>query len=189
MNKRHDYNALEREFVRGDMSLRELARMHNITNHSLVQFQAKRNDWMRKREEFREKADERAIVYMADAEGLRRAREDKVRSNAIEAIDEAITKMRADMAATRKVLRGAELVEEPLVIITPKDLAILIDRLNVLFGRPANITEERNLGINISGAAGPDILRGIVEATRGIGPLAGDASGSPIPRIDRTREN
>jgi hypothetical protein len=112
----------------------------------------------------------------------------QVRDNAIEAIDEAISKMRADMKASHKVLRDNQWVEEPRMVIRPQDLAILIDRLNVLFGRPSNISEERNLGISISGTAGTDVLRGIVEATRGLS-VAGDAALSPIPRSGPTREN
>ena len=189
MNKQHDYDALEREYIVGDMGLRELARMHGIANHSLITSQSKKREWTRKREEYRRGASEQAVVYMADAEGMRRAQEARVRDNAIEAIDEAITKMRADMKATTLRLKGSEWVEEPLVIIKPTDVAMLIDRLNVLFGRPSSITEERNLGISLSsGGVSPDLLRGIVEATRGISDVGGAAS-PPFPRADRAREN
>lgn len=188
MNRRHDYDALEREYVRGDMGLRELARSHGIT-HSLITVQSKNREWNRKREEYRTQASERAVVHMANDEGKRRAQEARVRDNAIEAIDEAISKMRADMKATHRVFRNNEWIEEPLVVIKPTDVALLIDRLNVLFGRPANITEERSLGINLSaGGASPELLRGIVEATRGITDTSG-AARSPIPRTDRAREN
>jgi len=189
LNTKHDYDALEREYVTGEMGLRELARMHDIANHSLITVQSKKREWARKREEYRQGASEKAVVYMADQEGSRRAQEAKVRDNAIEAIDEAITKMRSDMKATTLRLKNNEWVEEPLVIIKPTDVAMLIDRLNVLFGRPSNITEERNLGISLSSdGVSPELLRGIVEATRGISDVGGAAS-SPFPRADRAREN
>jgi hypothetical protein len=125
---------------------------------------------------------------MADDEGKRRAREAQVRDNAIEAIDEAINAMRLQMKATHKVLRAGEWVDEPLVIIKPPDIAMLIDRLQVLFNRPSSITEERTFGISLSaGGVGTDILRGIVEATRGLGSTG--AERSPIPRLSRTGEN
>lgn len=189
MNTKHDYTVLEREYVTGDMSLRELARKHGISNHSVVVAQSKAREWVRKREEYRTGASEKAVVYMADAEGARRAREARVLDNAIEAIDEAIQKMRSDMKLTRKEMEGGEWVERPLFLVKPQDISMLLDRLNVLFNRPSQITEERSLGINLSsGGLSPDLLRGIVEATRGLGG-PGDAASSPIPRADRAREN
>jgi len=179
----NDYNLLERQYCSGDMSLRELCRLHGITNHSSVMEYSKKHGWARKRAEYRETVVNRSVIYMADDEGKRIALEAKVRDNAIEAIDEAITKMRSDMQATRKVLKDGVWVEEPLMTIKPPDLALLVDRLNVLFGRPANITEERSIGINLTGTGvGPDILRGIVEATRGLTDT-GSSARSPFPRI------
>lgn len=190
MNTKHDYDALEREYIKGDMGMRELARMHGIANHSVITAQARNREWVRKRREYRDGAAEKAVVYMADDEGRRRAQEARVRDNAIEAIDEAITKMRTDMKATKQVFIGGVQVEVPLIVVEPKDIALLIDRLNVLFGRPANITEERTLGINLSASgAGPELLRGIVEATRGLDTLGGGPTGSPIPRLGGAREN
>lgn len=188
MNRKYDYDALEREYVRGEMGIRELARMHGIRNHSVIAVQAREREWTRKREEYRLGASEKAVVLMADQEGTRRAREARVRDNAIDAIDEAITKMRADMKATHRVFRSGEWIEEPLVVIKPQDIALLIDRLQVLFNRPSQITEERSLGVNLTAGATPELLRGIVEATRGISDT-GRAASSPIPRIGGAREN
>jgi len=189
LNKRNDYDALGREYISGEMSLRELGRMHGIHNHSLITYQSSKREWVKKREAYRARAAERAVDLMATAEGRRVAREAEVRDNAIDAIDEAITKMRSDMTKTRMVMRNGEYVEEPMVVIRPQDLAVLIDRLNVLFGRPSSISEDRNLGVSFSasGAVGPELLRSIVEATRGIVP---ESSGrSPIPRLGDPREN
>lgn len=190
MNTKHDYALLEREYITGNMGLRELARSHGISNHSLVVAQSKAREWVRKRQEYRDGAADKAVTYMADQEGARRAREARVRDNAIESIDEAISAMRAQLKGTHKVFKGNEWVEEPLVVVKPADVALLIDRLQVLFGRPSAINEERHLGIELSASGNnPEFLRRIVEATRGIGGLAGDAAASPIPRLDRTREN
>lgn len=187
MNKRHDYDALEREYIRGQMGLRELARKHGIA-HSLVTIQSKNREWSRKREEFRTGASDKAVIYMADEEGKRRAREAQVRDNAIDAIDDAITKMRTDLQRTEKKFVNNEWVEVPVYLLRPHDVVELIDRLQVLFNRPSNITEERSLGLSLSAnGVGTDILRGIVEATRGLG--SSGAERSPIPRLERTREN
>jgi transposase-like protein len=188
-NNRYDYDAMERMYVSSDVSLRELARQFDVHNHSLVSIQSKKREWTRKREEFKSRATEHAETLMADAEGRKLAREAQVRDHAIDAIDEAIMKMREDMKGTRKVFRANEWIEEPLVVIKPSDVALLIDRLQVLFGKPSNITEERNLGVTLTavGSLGPDVLRGIVEATRGLVP--GDTGESPLPRIGSPRKN
>ena len=188
-NNRYDYEAMERLYVSGDLSLREVARQFGVHNHSLVSIQSKKREWTRKRQEFQSKATEHAESLMASAEGRKMAREEVVRDHAIDAIDEAIMKMREDMKGTRKVFRANEWIEEPLVVIRPADVAMLIDRLQILFGKPSNITEERSLGVNLSatGSLGPDILRGIVEATRGL--VRSDAGESPLPRLGDPRKN
>lgn len=171
------------------MGLRELARMNGIENHSLVMHHSTRGEWARKRAEFRERAEGRAVTLLVNDEGARRAKELRVRDNALEAIDEAITKMRDDMKRMVRRYRDGQWVEEPAVTVRPADFALLIDRLNVLFGRPSTITEERSLGLSLSASGlGTDALKAIAEATRGIADVGGAAS-SPIPRLDRAREN
>lgn len=188
-NRRHDYDLLEREYISGEMGLRELARTHGIS-HSLVMNQSQKRKWAEKREAFRNRASESAVTFMADREGFRRMREMDVRDNAIDAIDEAITKMRSDMKATERKLVNDEWVEVPVYRLRPQDIAVLIDRMNVLFGRPSQITEERSLGLTLdTGRLGPEALREFIDATRGIGSVDGGAGRSPIPRTDRTREN
>ena len=174
-NRVRDYQALEREYLAGTMSLRELCRTHGVTAHSAVMVQARRGDWAEKRGKYRARASTKYIEQRADRAALREA---EVRDHAVEAIDEAITKMRADMKAT--VIRNG--VEEPAMRIYPKDLALLIDRLNVLFGRPGTISEERSLSATITSEPLPvDVLEKIIEATRGLETRAPEAS--PLPRL------
>ena len=73
--------------------------------------------------------------------------------------------------------------------ITPRDLALLIDRLQVLFDRPAMISEGRGLVATVTSEALPvDVLKGIIEATRGLaGTPAPEAS--PLPRLHRRPED
>lgn len=185
MNTKYDYEALERQYVTTDVSIRELARQVGMRNHSPLMEQAKKREWTKKRDLYRSRANEKALKSLATDEGERLARESRVRDHAIEAIDEAIQKMRADMLKTRKVERGGVLVDEPLVIIRPNDVANLIDRLNVLFGRPSTISEERSVGLNLSAITDPETLRAIVEATRDL-PDAGREEASPLPRLEDT---
>jgi hypothetical protein len=190
VNKKFDWDMIEKQYVSGTMSLRELARLNAITNHSLVMEHSRRREWARKRADYRARTSDRAVALLSNSEARRMSREVEVRDNAIDAIDEAITKMRADMQKTTLRWKGNEWVEEPLMVIKPQDLALLIDRLNVLFGRPSSISEERSLGLNVAASTGPlgaDVLRGIVEATRGIVPSGSERS--PIPRLGRAGEN
>ena len=56
-------------------------------------------------------------------------------------------------------------MEVPVMRLTPRDLAVLIDRLRILFDRPARINEGRNLSV---GSTIPiDALSRLVELTRG----------------------
>lgn len=190
MNKKWDYDALELEYIQGDMSLRELAESAGMSTHSMIMDASQKRNWVQKREDYRNRAHNKALTVLADDEGKRIAKEVKVRDNAIDAIDEAISKMRSDMKATVLRERNGEWREEPLVVIRPQDVAQLIDRLQVLFGKPSSITEERNLGISLSSTGNdPEFLRALVEASRGRGADAGSVVNSPLPRIDRTRTN
>ena len=73
--------------------------------------------------------------------------------------------------------------------ITPRDLALVIDRLQLLFGRPGTISEERSLAATITTEPLPvDLLKGIIEATRGL-PGAPAPEASPLPRLTRRPEN
>ena len=185
-NRRHDYDLMEREYVSGDMSLRELARGHTVA-HSLIMNKSKQREWTRKREEFRSRASEKAVTFMADKEGLRRVREAEVRDETIELIAETVQKARADLKATHKVFKNNEWLEEPVYRLHPRDVVALIDRFQVLFGKPSQITEDRSLDVSIGGTATPEVLQQFIDATRGLD--AGTDQSSPIPRTDRSRKN
>jgi hypothetical protein len=178
MNRVRDYQALEREYIGGTMSLRELCRTHGVTAHSAVMVQARQGGWAEKRGRYRARASTKYIEHRADHAALREA---EVRDSAIEAIDEAITKFRSDLRATKRVvLADGSIADEPLMLITPRDLAMMIDRLQILFGRPALITEGRSLAATITSEALPlEALQKIVELTRGLTPPADHTSGLP----------
>ena len=65
--------------------------------------------------------------------------------------------------------------------IVPRDLVVMIDRLQVLFGRPNSISEGRSLTATVTSDMVPiDTLKRIVEMTRGRGtPLPDHTSGLP----------
>ena len=78
------------------------------------------------------------------------------------------------------MLADGSMAEEPVVLITPRDLGMLIDRLQILFGRPEQITEGRSFAATIaSEALLLDALQKIVELTRGLAPRLDHTSGLP----------
>jgi hypothetical protein len=169
------------------MSLRELCRRHGVTAHSAVVVQARNGDWAEKRRAYRSRASATFIERHADRAATREA---EVRDQAIEAIDEAITRFRSGLRATKQVvLADGTIAEEPVMLITPRDFAVLIDRMNVLFGRPETIIEGRSLSATISGEPLPvDLLTEIVERTRGLAGAPAPET-SPLPRLPRRPAN
>jgi transposase-like protein len=176
MNKVHRYRDLEREYVTSQISIRELCRRHGISAHSLVTVQARKGRWAEKREAYQAKASDAYIERYAARQADREA---EVRDKALDAIDEAITKFRVDLKATERKLVDGEWVEVPVMRLTPRDLAALIDRLQVLFDRPSRINEGREL--SISSQLPIDALNQLVELTRG----RGAPPASPLPKAPR----
>ena len=176
INKSHDFAKLEHEYITSEISIGELCRRHDISAHSLVTIQAKKGRWAQKREQYQAKESEafmsRYAAKMAD-------REAEVRDKALDAIDEGITRFREDLKATEKKLVNGEWVEEPVMRLTPRDLAALIDRLQVLFDRPSRISEGRDP--SASAVIPIDALNQLVELTRG----RAVAPASLLPRTRR----
>jgi hypothetical protein len=111
VNKVHPYRDMEREFVTSDISIRELCRRHGISSHSLVVVQAQKGKWQEKREAYRQKAGDAFMDKYADRMADRQA---QIRDKALDAIDEAITKFRKDLRATKPVRQSdGSISEEP----------------------------------------------------------------------------
>jgi hypothetical protein len=153
-----------------------LCRRHGITAHSLVTVHLKKHKWAEKREAYQAKASDAFIERYAARQADREA---EVRDKALDAIDEAITTFRSDLKAMEKKRVNGEWVEVPVMRLTPRDLAALIDRLQVLFDRPSRISEGRDLSV---GSQLPiDALNQLVELTRG----RAVAPSSPLPKAPR----
>jgi len=188
MNKKFDYGALERQYIQGDMSLRELAASAGMKNHSLIMRQSKNREWARKREEYQSRANETALTVMADKRGGYLAQEAGVRDNAIGAINDMITRLREDLKKTKTVVNNGVPEQVPVVRVTPGDIGMLIDKMQIIFGKPSQITEDRNLGLSF-GSDDPELLRQVVEATRGVGLDDGSTTESPLPVAPKARAN
>ena len=72
----------------------------------------------------------------------------------------------ADLKATKSVRQpDGSIVEMPAWYMKPKDMAILIDRLMVLFDRPSVISQHQ--GLSVTSELSAESLREFIEATRG----------------------
>jgi len=174
VNKSHDYRELEREFITSDISLRELCRRHGISSHSLV-VQARKGMWREKRESYQQKAGDAFIEKYADRMADRQA---ELHVKALDAIEQALDKFGSDLWATEMKRVDGEWVEVPVMRLMPKDVAILLDRLQALFARPAHIREGRDLSVRSELPI--DALNRIVELTWG-------RAGPPTSTLPRTR--
>jgi hypothetical protein len=180
MNKAHDYRALEREFISSDLSIRELCRRHGISAHSLVTVQAKKNGWAEKREQYQARASDAYIERHAARQADRVA---EVRDDALELISEAISKSRDDMRATKKVRQpDGSITEEPAWFMKPRDVALLIDRLQVLFDQPSAISQHQ--GLSVTSEMPVETLREFIELTRDVAAPTTMVV-SPLPRSTR----
>jgi hypothetical protein len=180
MNKVHPYRELEREHITSGVSLRELCRRHGIRSHSPVVDQAKKRKWQEKREQYQAKESEafmsRHAARMAD-------RQAELHDKAIDVIDEALDKFRSDMRAMKLVRQpDGSTAEEPAWRMTPKDIAVLLDRLMVLFERTSAIIEHR--GLTVTSEMSVDTLREFIEATPGRA-RPSPMEESPLPRARR----
>jgi hypothetical protein len=179
VNKRHQYRALEGEFITTDISIRELCRRYGISAHSVVVVQAQKGKWQEKREAYRAKASESFIDRYAERMADKQA---ELHDNALHAIDEALDKFRDDMRATEKKRIDGEWVEVPVMRLKPNDVAVLIDRLMVLFEKPSTITQHQRL--TVTSELSVESLRDFIEATRGrAGPSLMEEA--PLPRTRR----
>lgn len=185
-NRVYDYVALEREFVTSleDISIRELARRHDIDEPSSLHAQARKPDpktglnWYDKRDEYKQLQHQKAIEAVADKRAELLAKEAEVFGKAVDAIELAL----------EKAIEGLKAGTVPIKL---GELAQLIDRAAVLFNRPSQITEGRNLGLSVSTEGSPDQLRHILELTSGVAgrDVGRAAGGSPLPRSEGAGPN
>jgi hypothetical protein len=185
---RYDYRSLEDQFIRGTMSIRELAQINGIpmTRVSSIHDQARKLDgqgraWEDKRTEYQGRTTDVTIELLAKGEGKRRLRHAQVRSHAIEFVDRVLTKAENDLNAVRSRVdsKTGETIEEPYFRIGIKDVVALLDRLNPLLSvdvekTSLRLTEERTIA-----ATGP-------ESTAFLGRLAALARAGSVGTEPRT---
>jgi len=184
---RYDYDALERQYVQGSMSLRALCEMNGITTWSVVTYRAKQFDWARKRETFQETIKHKDLEIVA---GKRAAKLEQLTDDIIDTIHAAIFRFVEGMAD--RVVKGED--GEFLIPGTPvmaSDLVKLIDKVQLLKGQPTS--REMKLGLSLHGELDDptqlprELLRELAHAAREAGAGTSTGGSSPLPRIEGAR--
>jgi hypothetical protein len=165
--RKHDYTALEREYITTDISIRALCKKHDIKGYSSVAQYAREHEWEEKRERIMgRKADkmvERVSDQLAEAE----------LSLVEEVRGEWLTVIRA------ATYRFAEQLKDPEFKIRVPELIALIDKGLVLIGEPSSRTEERHLALTGTLEQLPEeFVRRLAEGTRSDRPV-GHGAGLP----------
>lgn len=174
------------------MSLRALA-MENGTAVSSLIAQSKKEGWQEDRKGFRTGVTVKSLQAMIDGQAGELV---SARGEAIDALRKGLARFVSDLAEVKPVRRAAEITPdgevtkwelafEPVVRVTPRDLAILIDKVNILSGQPAMISRtetESHVDLGIESLPA-EVLAGLAELGRTRSPDARTVGGSPLPRL------
>lgn len=196
---KYDYQTLRREYIEAEpkISLSDLARRHGIpdTKHSTIHRRAMVEGWEDMREKRIAKTDDKVIEALSERQARRQLRRMEVEDNAIDAIDEAISKMRSDMTRTKKEQdpETKEWHEVPLVTYRPEQVVQLMDRIKGLFegtvvpeaAPPAAAPNLTQINFGSFDGTNPEhraLAAAVVGATRPTGrPARGAPGESPLP--------
>lgn len=168
--RKWDPQALEKEFVTTDITIRELARRHEVS-WSTVASWARKEDWKGKRVAYKSALSRRGYesmaVEVASQEGLVR--------------DESVTVMRATLRVYAQQLASGE------IKVTTRDAVEAVRTLATLLQEPEG-PKDGNV-IEVGPPADADFLRRVVEAARrrlaAPGVLEGPAAaGAEKPRLN-----
>lgn len=190
---KHDYLSLERQYVEGRMSIRELCRQNDIKSWSAVSSYAKKHVWDDKRVEFQRRLRERETAVVTQRIAEKRA--DIVE----QALDDAISVANKAVFAFLDSLED-RWVEDPQTgqrvlvpgqQIPPGDFVKIMQQIMVLNGQPTK--REAHLGLSLTGELTPEqatmeLLRDVAAAARAGGARTGPTGTSPLPRSERARQ-
>lgn len=165
-----DYDALEREYITSDISIRALAQREGMS-WSAVADQARKHDWKGKRDEYRREVTRKTIAKDA-------------KQFVAESDDLNFEMIQAARAIVYKVLEG---LRDGTIIPQPRDALLAMDKIQLLSGRATERTEAQVIGITATGPIFDEaLLRQLEELTRGATDLP---STSPRLRIEGSKPN
>lgn len=146
-----DYDLLEKEYVTGTMSVRQLCRDHDIKSWSSVAKAARERGWYEKREAYRSKKSDKMIERMAEDQA----------ELAVEIRGEMLTVVRAAL------YKFAEDLKRPDYMISASELVKVIQQGMLLIGEPTSRTEEKKLDVRATfDGLDPAVLGELLAAAR-----------------------
>jgi hypothetical protein len=151
---KQDYEALEIEFIQGEMTIRELCRQHDIRSWSSVATQSRKREWKRKREDYRRRKTNKTIDKLADVEAER----------ALADREQVALVLQGILARFAERLASEDESKRP--IIAPREAILAAEKLLILRGEPTSRTENLNLGLNFSAELPPDVAVALAELAR-----------------------
>lgn len=188
---KYDYDSLEKQFVAGSMSIRELCRQNDIGTWSTVNERAKSREWQRKRNEFKLRLQHKEMEVMTDK---RASKLEQLTDDVIDVISAAVFRFVEGLQDREITMSDGTKALVPGMSVSPSDLVKLVDKLMLLKGQPTKREVLIGLGLNANlDVTDPsqlpvELLRELAHAAREAG--AGTASGgsSPLPRIEGARK-
>lgn len=188
---KYDYDSLERQYIQGTMSIRELCRLNDIKTWSTVNERAKSREWDKKREEFQEMLRSKELEVLTDK---RAQKLEQLTDDVIDVISAAVFRFVEGLQDREIKTSDGGVLVVPGMQVTPADLVKLIDKLLLLKGQPTKREMVLGLGLNANlditdpSQLPPELLRELARAAREAG--AGTATGghSPLPRIEGARK-
>lgn len=180
---RFDWQEIEVQYVTGpdDLSIRELARQHEGA-FSHFATKAREGGWEQKRKDYRAKQLVATVDAITESLAVKVA---KVKTDALDVIHAAILKMGSDLAD--RVLPDGTVI--PGQVVTPGDMAKLLDRLMPLVGQPNNINENRNIGLQLAPDLDPELVRVIADVATERGSQSGAVGRAALPGARTTGPN
>lgn len=151
----HDYIRLEREYLNGKMSIRELSEKHGIKSYSTVAKYAREHGWYDRRDRIKERTEEKIVERVSD--------------NVAEIETDELMQYRADSLSLARaaMYKYAQQLQDPNFVISTAEAVKIINMGLLVLGEPTARTEERRL--ELSGTIGelpPEFLRRLVEVSR-----------------------
>lgn len=154
-----NYPEMEQEFVTSELSIREIARRHDLS-WSTVAERAKREKWSDKRAAFRESINRRSYEKVID----------RFSSDEAEIRAESVVVMRATLRRFAEQLRDKE------INVSPRDAVAAVHALQLLLGEPTSRAESKVIEFS-TGGLDPGNLRELLRLAKARvveGSLAGD---------------
>jgi hypothetical protein len=176
MVQKYDYISLKNQYVQGQMSIRELCKQNGIPTWSTVNAHANKHGWDQLRTEFNRQVENKSLEHLAQKRAQKIA---EIQLDSLEVIHAGILKMAEDMDAVEEYEVNGVVKTRKVMRIHPRDLAILLDKFQSLIGQPQQISENRNLGVDILSQADPETLRdllGVLRPQQIVGPAEGAAA-------------